>query len=231
MDNTIIISDTHFPYHHVDTFAFLKAIKKKYKIKKAIHTGDVVDHHAGSFHDLEYGTLSAKDEHDMSYEYVQQLYKMFPKMHIAVGNHDAIPKRKAKAAGIPEDLIKDYNAVYDTKGWVWRDKHIFKIDRNSQCMLIHSMGTNTAMNAAKHSLNSIQGHHHSKFGLEYYTDVIQIRWSITVGCLIDMHHPAFNYASKATMNRPIIGCGAIINNRPVLIPMCLKANGRWDGTL
>lgn len=230
MKNTLIISDTHFPYHHPDTFDFLEQAAYVYSLEIIKHTGDIVDNHAGSFHDVEYGTLSAKEEFDQAYECVQRLYKMFPKMDIVIGNHDAIPARKAKAAGLPQDTIKSYNDLYDTT-WNWSDKHFFNITKDKQCLLVHTMSTSTLNNAKSHSHCSVQGHHHSNFGIEYFTDTNMIRWSMSVGCLIDLHHPAFNYASGATMKRPVIGCGAIIDNEPRLLPMNLKPNGRWDGVV
>jgi len=230
MKNTLIISDTHFPYEHPDTFDFLEQAAYVYSLEEVKHTGDLVDNHAGSFHDTEYGTLSALEEHEMAYEKVQRLYKMFPKMDVVIGNHDAIPARKAKAAGLPQDTIKSYNDLYDTT-WNWQDKIFFNIDKYNECLLVHTMSTNTLNNAKSHSHCSIQGHHHSNFGIEYFTDMNMIRWSMTVGCLINLNHPAFNYASGATMKRPVIGCGAIVDNQPRLLPMNLKPNGRWDGVV
>lgn len=228
MKNTLIISDLHLPYQHIDALDFIANVAYAYGIEEVKCTGDIVDNHSGSFHDLEYGVLSAKEEHEQAYETIQVLNSMFPKMTVVVGNHDAISKRKAKAAGIPLDHLKDYNQLYDVN-WTWKDKDFFRIDKNNSCLLVHSMGSNTLNNAARHSHCSIQGHHHSKFGIEYYTDTNMIRWSMTVGCLVDLHHPAFNYASGATTARPVLGCGAIIDDRPVLIPMTLNKNGRWDG--
>jgi len=228
MDNCLIISDTHFPYEHPDTFDFLEAIAWAYDIKIVKHTGDMADNHTGSFHEIEYRTLSAKDEHDKTKEKIQILYQMFPKMNVIIGNHGSMSYRKGKAAGIPEDHLKSYNEMYDVK-WNWTDRDYFKIDKYDDCLLVHSMGANTLSNSRNHSHCSIQGHHHSRFGIEYFSDTNQLRWSMTAGCLIDMHHPAFNYAAKATLNRPVIGCVGIIDNEPRLFRMRLKANGRWDG--
>jgi len=228
MKNCLIISDLHIPYHHKDSFEFLGALAYAYDCEVIKNTGDVVDNHAGSFHDLEYGTMSAKEEFDAAYEYMQELSGMFPKMDIVIGNHDAIPARKAKSVGLPQDTIKSYNDLYDTK-WNWSDKHMFSVDKDTEVLLVHTMSTSTLNNAAKHSHSSIQGHHHSSFGLEYFTDTNMIRWSMTVGCLIDLHHPAFNYASGATLKRPVIGCGGIIEGTPRLFPMTLNAKGRWNG--
>lgn len=230
MKNTLIISDTHFPYHHPDTFDFLEQAQYVYDLEIIKHTGDIVDNHSGSYHDVEYGTLSAEEEHDQACEAIQRLYKMFPKMDIVVGNHDAIPERKAKTAGLGSHAIKSYNDLYNVN-WNWQDKHFFKINKETDCLLVHTMSTNTLNNAKSHSHCSIQGHHHSSFGIEYFTDLNMIRWSMTVGCLVDIHSPAFNYAKGATMKRPVIGCGAIIDDQPRLLPMNLKPNGRWDGVV
>ena len=228
MNNCLIISDTHFPYEHPDTFDFLEALAYAYDIKEVKHTGDMVDNHTGSFHEIEYGTLSPKDEHDLAKEKVQQLSKLFPKMTVIIGNHGSMSYRKARACGIPEDHLKSYNDIYDVN-WEWTDKDFFKVDKYSDCLLVHTMGANTLSNARNHSHCSIQGHHHGKYGLEYFGDTNMLRWSMTLGCLIDTNHPAFNYGAKATLNRPIIGCGGIIDNEPRLFKMQLNSAGRWVG--
>lgn len=230
MQNTLIISDTHFPYHHPDTFRFLKALHKKYNFKIIKSAGDMVDNHTGSYHEIEYGTLSPEDEHIAAKKAVQKLYKIFPKMTVIIGNHGAMSYRKAKTAGIPEDHLKSYNDMYDVN-WTWTDKDYFKVDSYGKCLLVHSMGANTLSNARNHSHHSIQGHHHGRFGIEYFGDTEVLRWSMTVGCLIDTSSPAFNYGSKATLNRPVIGCGGIIDNDPKLFKMQLNSEGRWIGKL
>jgi hypothetical protein len=41
---------------------------------------------------------------------------------------------------------------------------------------------------------------------------------MTIGCLIDDASLAFAY-NKNTLKRPIIGCGAILDGQPKLLPM------------
>jgi len=229
MNNTLIISDTHFPFHHPDTFDFLGAVADAYECKDVMHTGDMVDNHSSSFHEIEYGTLSAKEEHEQAKECVQYLHSMFPEMQVIIGNHGAMSERKAKSAGIPLDHIKSYNDMYEIDGWEWRDHFYFKVDEYANCLLVHTMGANTLTNARSHSHHSIQGHHHSKFGIEYFADTEVLRWSMTVGCLVDPSSPAFNYAKGATLNRPIIGCGVIWEDTPVLVRMQLDSDWRWNG--
>ena len=56
------ISDQHMPYEHPDMFAFLAAIKRKYKPTLVVNGGDEVDAHALSFHDSDSDLPSAGDE-------------------------------------------------------------------------------------------------------------------------------------------------------------------------
>ena len=227
MKNCIIISDCHSPYHHRDTLAFLEAIKYEYDIEIAKNVGDIVDNHTASFHDIEYGCLSPKDEFLQARKFCQELAEIFPEMTISTGNHCIMTHRKAKMAGISLDHIKSYNEIYGVN-WDWVDHDWFKVNEFNHCMMVHAMSKTTLTNAKTHSHCSIQGHHHGTYGLEYFADKQVLRWSMTVGCLIDPDSPAFNYAKGNTNNRPIIGCGAIVNDMPMLIPMQLRKSGRWN---
>ncbi len=230
MNNTIIVSDTHFPYEHRDAFEFLTAIRDEYAIEVNKHSGDMCDNHSTSFHELEYGTLSAEEEFKQSRHKVKRLEEIFPDLTVVLGNHCKLSARKAKAAGIPETHLAGYNAVYGVD-WNWCDKDYFKIDRYQSCLLSHSQSSSTLNNAKSHSHCTIQGHHHGVFGIEYFADTEMLRWAMTVGCLVNPGSPAFNYARGATTKRPILGSGAIIESRPILIPMQLTKSGRWDQRL
>jgi predicted phosphodiesterase len=84
-------------------------------------------------------------------------------------------------------------------------------------LLIHSISASTINNATKFSHNSIQGHHHSSFGVERYADHNQLRWSMTVGCLLDPNSPAARYGATAVLKRPILGCGLILGKKNTLV--------------
>jgi len=83
MDNTIFISDLHIPHHHRDAFKFLKAVRDEYDIKIFKNVGDVVDNHNASFHEIEYGVRSPKQEYKAARRYMQQLAEIFPDMTVA----------------------------------------------------------------------------------------------------------------------------------------------------
>ena len=58
----LLIPDLHIPYHHPDSFAFLDAVKRKYKPTEVINLGDMEDNHAISFHESDADLFSAGDE-------------------------------------------------------------------------------------------------------------------------------------------------------------------------
>ena len=120
----------HIPYHHRDSFAFLWKVKKAFNCTNYLNVGDILDHHAGSFHESEPDALSPEDEYYAAQKYGRELQAMFPNMIISEGNHDKIPKRKLKTAGLPASMVGDYNALYGFKdSWQWLDEYRF----NSGC--------------------------------------------------------------------------------------------------
>ena len=77
----LVISDTHFPYHHKDTFNFLKALNKQYKPDHVVHIGDEADWHSVNVsHMIDPDLPSPADELLMARSLCGQLEKIFPKM-------------------------------------------------------------------------------------------------------------------------------------------------------
>ena len=81
-----------------------------------------------------------------------------------------------------------------------------------QCYMVHSVSTNTRTNAQAFSHCSVQGHHHSEYGISYHADHNNLRWAMSVGCLIDPKSVAMRYMRKNVKRRPILGCGALIGS-------------------
>jgi len=124
--NTLVISDLHLPYHHKDTFSFLEALNHEYKFTQVLNTGDLFDHHRGSYHEDEPDALDAESEYRQAKKYSHELEQMFPEMVITTGNHDFLPQRKLKTVGLPVSMLSDYNKLYDLRGgWQWPKQYRF----------------------------------------------------------------------------------------------------------
>jgi len=230
--NTILfISDLHIPYHHKDSFAFLKAIKDKYTPDRVINVGDEVDYHALSFHNSDPNLDSAGIELEKSQIYIQTLEKIFPKMDLVNSNHGSMVYRKAKFAGMPRHVIKPYNEVLGVgKGWVWHNTITIKNAGETPIYICHGAKKNAEMYAKTLGCNVVQGHYHEDFRIGYTNTPTGIIWGMNVGCLIDDTELAFEY-NKINPMKPMLGTAVVVNGRPILIPMVLDHKGNWDGNI
>ena len=244
--NTIIISDLHAPYHHKDALLFLAALKKKYKPTRVISVGDECDWHSMSFHDKNPDLKSPGDELNEAQSVLRELYAIFPVMDIVESNHGAMVFRKALAHGFPRQTIMSYaDMIFGEReskgnlvrkrilgtGWTWHDKLVLDLGGGHQCLIVHGDGVPAnSLNSVKQAgMSVVYGHHHSRYDLQYHSTSEFLHFGMVVGCLIDPKHVAFDYGKKRVLARPIIGCGAIIDGHPRLLPMQLNKHGRWCG--
>ena len=92
----MVIGDMHIPYHHKDSMAFLRALKKKYKgFDLVVNIGDELDQHAISMHDSDPDLPSAGDELKLAKTHVKELEKIFPDMTLVDSNHSSLVYRRA----------------------------------------------------------------------------------------------------------------------------------------
>lgn len=225
----LVISDMHIPYHHPDAFAFLAAVKKKYRPDKVVCIGDEVDKHAMSFHDSDPDLKSAGDELNEAIFHLKNIYKLFPKVDIIDSNHGSMHYRKGKHHGIPRKYLRDYNEILEApKGWKWHNHLLLKGSDGQSIYFSHGLRKRGLPVAQQLGMKFVQGHYHTEFSVEYSSSPEKLIWSMTVGCLIDDKSMAFHY-NKVHNQRPIIGCGIILDGQPKLLPMVLNKKGRWNG--
>lgn len=225
----LCISDLHFPYIHKDWLLFLKAIKKEYPIDRVVLLGDEIDHHAMSFHDSDVDLLSAGDELITARKQIKHLMDLFPIADILESNHGSMAYRKGKSHGIPRHYLRSYNEVLEAPDtWKWHPELVIKLPNGQDCYFHHGRGSNVLKVSQEMSMNVVQGHYHSKFVIDYWSNPNNLYWGMNVGCMIDDNSLAFAY-NKNTVKRPIIGHGLIIEGQPKLLPMIKNKQGRWTG--
>lgn len=227
-DRVLIISDLHCPWQHPDAFDFLRALKKKIKPQFVLNLGDEADAHALSFHDTNPDLPSAGDELRLAKTELHELEKIFPEMTLLHSNHSSLIYRRALKHGMPRDYLRNYNEFLEVgKGWKWVDDINFRLSDGSEVFATHGMAADGIKLAMQYGKNVIQGHFHSKFNIQYFSNPDRLVWSMQCGCLTKQSSLAFEYARNFKM-RFIIGTGAIIDGQPKLFPMRLNRDGRWD---
>lgn len=233
MDNRsiLLISDMHHPYAHPDLFAFLKALKQKYKPTRVICLGDEIDYHAISFHEHNPDLLSPGDELKTAQNRLKPIFDMFPQMDILESNHGSLVYRKGITNGLPRHVFKSYREILGApSGWKWHFDLTIKLPTGQHCYFHHGKSSNGLKLSMAMGMCCAQGHFHESFGIQYWGNPLGLFWSMQVGCLIDKDTMAFEYG-KNNLKRPIIGTGVIYEGHPILEPMVLNKEGRWIGKL
>ena len=225
----LAIGDLHMPYHHKDSFAFLRALKKKYKgFDLVVNMGDELDQHAISMHDSNPDLPSAGDELRLAKTHVKELEGIFPDMTLLDSNHSSLVYRRALKYGLPKAYLKHYNEFLEVgRGWKWVDDLTISLNDGSRCFFTHGMSANVLQIAQKMGMHAVQGHYHSKASIQYYSNPDNLNWAMQTGCLTNQQSLAFGY-SKNFKDRFIMSSAVIVDGQPRIHPMVIK-NHRWIG--
>lgn len=230
-DSILVIPDQHAPYQHPDTLDFLQAVKAAFDPQLVVNLGDELDYHALSFHDSDPALDSAGVELEKGKRFLKALAKLFPDMLVCHSNHGSMAFRRAKAHGIPVQLIKQYRDIaFDGKAPNWSWAYSWRINTPLGEVLFKHQTSGLLTDAAHNSANLVVGHEHGKFDIEYSASSSHLYYGMHCGCLVDKNSLAFAYG-KHSLRKPIIGCGVILQGRPCLVPMVLRQDGRWIGRL
>lgn len=220
-DNSRILwlTDLHAPFSHKNTLPFLRELHDKYKFTRIICAGDEADSQATNMHSINPDLPSAGDELEMTKKFLKELAELFPVMDLLESNHTSLAYRRAFKAGISKGYMKNYNEIFDAPiGWTWHDDLLITLPNGQDCYFCHGKSSDGLKLSRNMSCNSVQGHFHSKFNVQYWSSPRNLYWSMQAGCLVDDKSMALAY-NKNTVERPIIGVGAIIDSHPILIPM------------
>jgi hypothetical protein len=143
-------------------------------------------------------------------------------------NHGSLVFRKATRHGLPHEIFKSYNHMLGVgKGWTWHEDLVIKASNGQKIYFCHGKYKDVLKVAQQYGMCTVQGHYHTSFKIDYWSNPNELLWGMQVGCLINMKSLAFEY-NKLQKSRPVIGTGVIIDGLPILIPMVLDKNGRWN---
>lgn len=231
-ERILVIPDLHAPYQHPDTLKFLKAVQEMIIPDLVVSLGDELDYHALSFHDSDPNLDSAGAELERGKKFLAKLAAVFPHVLVCHSNHGSMVFRRAKAHGIPVQLVKRYREVVfpdgGGSGWSWADS--WRVNTPLGTVMFKHQSSGILADAAHNGCNLVVGHSHGNFSVEYCASSAHLYYGCYSGCLVDKDSLAFAYG-RLSKNKPIIGCTLILQGRPMLIPMILKNNGRWVGSL
>jgi predicted phosphodiesterase len=220
-----IIGDTHIPYHLDGYMEFCKETFDAWGVDTVVHIGDLIDHHALSFHDSEPLLKGAHGELLDAREELKPWFDTFPELILVNGNHDLIPARQLKKIGMEAEVwMRPLGEIYGfPEGWEIVD------DIEIDDVLYHhghtSVGVNGFRNDAKARMcNTVSGHAHGNAGVSYTACHHRLVFGMATGCGVDNKQMAFAYG-KHFKWKPIVSCGVVIDGKlPVVETMDL---GEW----
>ena len=218
-NNVLIIGDTHEPFCKEGYLEFCREQQEKYNCGTVVHIGDLVDNHAVSYHEHDPTGKSIGDEYQLALEKCKKWYEVFPNVKICIGNHDAIPFRKAFTSGLPSHWLKSYQQLFESPStWEWDFTH-------TVAGVIYQHGTGlsgemASINCARENRQStVIGHLHTVMNTRFLASYKDLIFGVSVGCGIDHKAYAFAYGKENT-RKPVIACAVVLNGKlPINIPM------------
>lgn len=228
-DSILVIGDLHFPYHHPNTFSFLKKCKDVLKPDLVISIGDETDGHGWSYHDKDPGLYSPGHEFREARTCLQTLYRIFPDMEILESNHGSLYWRKQKSHGLPKEFFKSYNEAWDIgPTWRWHIELTVLMSNNKYCYFHHGRSSDVLKTSQTRGMCAVQGHYHERMGVWHWCNTLDRYWAAQTGCLVDIQSLAMAYG-KNNLKSPLMGSLWIKNGHAIPIELRTKKNGEWDG--
>jgi len=218
MTTTLVISDPHTPFMHPNAIPFLKDLKKTFQPDHVVCVGDLLDCYLFSSFSHDPDALSAKEEWESAIEQLKPLYKLFPRLDCCIGNHEMRHLKRGLEAGLPSWLFREVRDIIKAPEG-WKFGHHFNIDGVRYTHGEEVSGRNALVNLLQiYRQNVVIGHLHSVAGVTYLNNGINQCWAMATGCMVDVDAYAFQYG-KNSKDKPVIGCGVVIDGVPSFIPM------------
>jgi predicted phosphodiesterase len=210
-ERVLVIADTHCPAMHEGYIDFLISIFHKHKCTRVVHIGDLVDWNAISFHEKDPTMPSAADEFVAASKQVRALHRAFPEVDYLIGNHSALPERKAQSVGLPPEVILNFKTLWGLDGWEIHPRFTDLVIDN----VIYRHGDkekggqmSALKNAQAQFKSLVMGHLHAQAGINYHANQDGVVFGMNVGCGVDHYHPAMNYG-RIYASKPVLGCGVV----------------------
>jgi len=228
----MIISDTHAPYHHVDTLAFITKVYDDLEPDLVVILGDEIDSNSISFYPSNPSLPNASTELKLARDFIRDLNSIIglgPVIAVE-SNHTSRIYKKAKSAGIPKELILPYHQLLGVN-WMYSKDWLVPCVNGTDILFSHTKGLNTRAAGQMGGTNICVGHFHKRGGVEWWkTQRGQEFFSMSVPCLINHNSPAYGYDENSA-NRQNLGVGIIEEGIPYVIPMFTDKDERWTGEL
>lgn len=221
MSRVLAIGDLHAPFVRRGYLEHCLSVYRDLALDTVVLLGDEADNHAISYHDKNPDGYSAGVELSKAKKVLQKWMRAFPVAKVCISNHGSLFYRKAFTHGLPVSALRSYAELWGApEEWRWETRHV--IDGVQYIHGTGFSGPTGALNAAKRSRQStVIGHIHAHAGITWTASSKDILFGMNVGCGIDHRAYAFDYG-RDMPDKPIVGCGFVIDGMPGYAPMKIR---------
>jgi hypothetical protein len=214
----IAISDIQAPYHHPDTIRFYRRLKKEVRPDAVFCLGDEIDQRTLSRYASSASDPSGGDEYESAMAFWKEMYTIFPSVLAVHSNHGERVFKRAADAGIPYQYLKtQHEWMRAPKGWRWAE--YWEVD-GIRYEHGERAGGGNGLRAlvVANMMNTVVGHMHESAGTTWVANDKKVFWGMNVGCMVDKNGAGLRY-TKQNRNKPVLGCGLIIDGTPRFVPL------------
>ena len=214
MATVLVIGDTHCPGMRRGYVGFLQGVADRYGVDRVVHIGDLVDWASICYHEKNPAIKDASGEYKRAKRQVAEIHRAFPSADWMIGNHDALTERQCVTAGIPPDLLRSYQDIWDV-GWTVHQRYAkLTIDGVTYSHGDSGAGgQDAAFRQARDGFRStVIGHYHGQAGVKWWANPEFRIFGMSVGCGIDHRALQFEYGRKFS-RKPVLGCGVVISGQ------------------
>lgn len=215
-DNVLVISDLHSPYDLDDYLSFCRYNQERFRCGTVVFIWDIIDFQSISYHEKLPEELNPKWELALARQRLQDWYKTFPKAIVCMGNHDLLPYRNAKTAGLMREFIKNENEIFEAP-----DGYTFlnEIELND-VIYTHWTQWDAFTKCVAEGKSLVQWHLHTKAWVQWHRNRNGQIFGMQVGTGIDFNRRTFDYARTSAF-KPVLGCWVVLDagKLPLFISM------------
>lgn len=213
---TLVISDTHFPFHNKKALKKVIQLIKKERPTHVVQIGDLLDQYVFSRYSKTYNLLTPEKEMQKALKQAGDMWKAIKKASPRakriqlLGNHDArVTKRIMERLPELESLF-DLNKVYSFPGvkTLRSDRDYVTIDG---VVYVHGWLSKSLDHAKHFNKPTVHGHRHRP-AIETQGKL----WSMDVGFLGDEKQLPFSY-TMSTVTKWTVSIGIVENGKPRLV--------------
>lgn len=218
MSRVLCFGDPHSPFTKKGFYKFLKKMAKKWRCKKFVCAGDLVDSHRLARFTPEPDAKGDLDEYKETLKNLQELYKLFPTVTCVMGNHDLRVYRKAKEAGIGYHYLKEFREIVKApRGWKFVDADVDPLIIDNVRYQHEGVGTGAnahILAAQKNRRSTVCAHAHAHAGIKWSATDDSLIFGANCGSGADDKAYAMRYG-QSFPEKPVLGCLVVINGKDV----------------